>query len=54
MNAIYRWLLCAIMFLAAGLGASRLFSRENQVSAQKTPPAAAAPAQPGAIERGKY
>jgi mono/diheme cytochrome c family protein len=52
MNAIYRWLVCAVLFLAAGLGASRLFSRENPAPAsQKT---STPPAQPGAIERGKY
>jgi mono/diheme cytochrome c family protein len=48
MNAIYRWLLCAVIFLAAGLGASRLLSRENQT---KSPNASA---QQAAIERGKY
>jgi mono/diheme cytochrome c family protein len=51
MNAIYRWLLCAAIFLAAGLGASRLLSRENQAP---TPNASTAPAQQGAIDRGKY
>jgi len=52
MKAIYRWLLCAVIFLAAGMGASRLFSREN---AGPAPQKASAPAaQPGAIERGKY
>lgn len=50
MNAIYRWLLCAVIFLAAGLGASRLFSRENPAPQKNAAPAT----QPGAIERGKY
>lgn len=54
MNAIYRWFLCAILFLAAGLGASRLLSRENQAPAQKSPNTPAAPAQPGGVEHGKY
>jgi mono/diheme cytochrome c family protein len=45
MNAINRWLLCAVVFLAASVGASRLFS-----AAQKAPSAPA----PGAIERGHY
>jgi mono/diheme cytochrome c family protein len=54
MNAIHRWSLCAILFLAAGLGASRLFSRENQAPAQKSPNTAATPAQQGMVERGKY
>jgi hypothetical protein len=52
MKAIYRWLLCAVIFLAACLGASRLFSRETPAAAPQK--AAASPAQPGAIERGKY
>lgn len=52
MNAIYRWLLCAVISVAAGLGASRLFSRET---AAAVPQKASNPlAQPGAIERGKY
>jgi mono/diheme cytochrome c family protein len=51
MKSIYRWLLCAVIFLAAGLTASRLFSRERPAAA---PQKAAAPAEPGAIERGKY
>lgn len=50
MNAIYRWLLCAVIFLAAGLGASRLFSRENPAPQKSSAP----PAQPGTIDRGKY
>jgi mono/diheme cytochrome c family protein len=54
MNAIYRWLLCAVIFLVAGLGASRLFSRENQAPAQKSSTASAAAASQSAIERGKY
>jgi len=52
MNAIYRWLLCAVMFLIAGLGASRLFSGETlALTAQKAPNS---PAQEGFIERGRY
>jgi len=52
MNAIYRWLLCAVVFLVAGLGASRLFSRESPtLGAQK---ASASPAQGGSLERGRY
>jgi len=50
MKSIYRWLLCAVIFLAAGLTASRLFSRERPAASQR----AAVPAEPGAIERGKY
>jgi mono/diheme cytochrome c family protein len=53
MNAICRWFLCAVIFLATGLGASRLFSRENQAPAQKSSNAPAA-AQQGLIDRGKY
>jgi mono/diheme cytochrome c family protein len=51
MKSIYRWVLCAVIFLAAGLGASRLFSREGAAPAQKP---AAPQAQPGAVDRGKY
>ena len=52
MNAMYRWLLCAVIFLVAGLGASRLFSRETPAStAQKAPNS---PTQEGSIERGRY
>ncbi len=52
MNAFYRWLLCAVIFLLAGLGASRLFSRETPAfAAQKAPNS---PAQEGSIERGRY
>ncbi|HXX43637.1 MAG TPA: c-type cytochrome [Candidatus Acidoferrales bacterium] len=49
MKSIYRWLLCAVIFLAAGLGASRLFSREMPTAVPQK-----AAAEPGAIERGKY
>lgn len=52
MKSIYRWLLCAVVFLAAGTGASRLFSRESRADA--SPKAQVSSAQPGAIERGKY
>ena len=50
MNAIYRWLLCAFIMLAVGLAASRLSSRESAAPQKASNP----PAQPGAVERGKY
>ncbi len=52
MKAKYRWLLCALISLAAGLSASRMFSREIRAAAPQK--AEASPAQPGLIERGKY
>lgn len=52
MNAINRWLLCLVIFLAAGLGASRLFSRESSARAAQRAPNS--PAQEGSIERGRY
>ena len=52
MKATYRWLLCAVICLAAGLGASRIFSRETGAAASQKTPAPAA--QPGAVEHGKY
>jgi Cytochrome c len=52
MKATFRWLLCAAVFLATSLGASRLLSRENPLAESQK--AASPAAQPGAIDRGKY
>jgi hypothetical protein len=52
MKAIYRWVLCVVIFLAAGLGASRLFSRESSAPAPQKP--SNPPAQQGGIDRGRY
>jgi mono/diheme cytochrome c family protein len=52
MNATYRWVLCAVILLAAAFGASRLFSRESPApAAQKAP---SSPAPEGSIDRGRY
>ena len=52
MNAICRWLLSAVIFLVAGAGASRLFSREAPApTAQK---ASNSPTQEASLERGRY
>jgi mono/diheme cytochrome c family protein len=52
MSQIYRWLLCAVVFLAAGSTASRLFSWERPTpGSQKV---SNSPAQEGSIERGRY
>jgi mono/diheme cytochrome c family protein len=52
MNAIYRWALCAVVFLATALGASRLLSRESP--APRAQKASSSPGQEGSIERGRY
>jgi hypothetical protein len=52
MRSMHRWVLCAVIFLVAGLGASRLFSRESAAAPAQKP--AAPQAQPGAVDRGKY
>src|SRR5208282_5239601 len=52
MKAIYRWVLCVVIFLAAGLGASRQFSRESSAAAAQKP--SSPPAQQGGIDRGRY
>jgi len=57
MNAIYRSLLCAIVFMAAGLGASRLLPGEKPVQAQAAQAqtkAASAQASEGSVEHGRY
>lgn len=51
MRASYRLIVCAFILVAAGVGATRLFSRERPApAAQKN---AAAPA-PSDIDRGRY
>ncbi len=52
MKATYRWVLCAAILLAAGLGSASLFSREGLVTAGQK--AASAPADQGSVERGRY
>jgi hypothetical protein len=49
MNAIYRWALCAVIFLATGLGASRLESPAPRAQKASSPPG-----QEGSMERGRY
>jgi mono/diheme cytochrome c family protein len=52
MKASHRLIVCLAVLLAAGMGASQLFSREHPAqAAQKAP---TAPAQQGDIERGRY
>jgi len=50
MRASYRLVFCLVIFLAAGIGASRLFSGENPAPAAQK---AAATSQ-GDVERGRY
>src|SRR5271156_3332597 len=52
MKASHRLIACLAVLIAAGMGASQLFSREHP--AQAAQKAAAAPAQQGDIERGRY
>jgi len=52
MKATYRWVLCAAILLAAGLGSASLFSREGLATAGQKP--ASAPADQGSVERGRY
>jgi len=55
MNAIYRWIVCAAIFLAAGFGASLLFSPETPAQAPaKAAPQKGAAAPEGSVERGRY
>jgi mono/diheme cytochrome c family protein len=61
MRASYRLIVCAIVFVVAGLGASRLFSREHPLPASQASAAAphpqkssAAAASQGDVERGRY
>jgi mono/diheme cytochrome c family protein len=56
MKASYRWIVCLAILLAAGIGASLLFSREAPAQAPpKTAKAlTAAPAAKGDIDRGRY
>jgi mono/diheme cytochrome c family protein len=49
MKVSYRGIVLLVVFLAVGLGASRLFSRENPVPQQQKPAASQ-----GDVERGKY
>ncbi|HXW61275.1 MAG TPA: c-type cytochrome [Candidatus Acidoferrales bacterium] len=51
MSPMFRWLLCAVIFLAAGSTASRLFSRETPLPPQKV---SSPSPQEGSIERGRY
>jgi len=52
MKATYRWVLCAAILLAAGLGSASLFSREGLATAGQK--AASPLADQGSVERGRY
>ncbi|MGA3293582.1 MAG: c-type cytochrome [Candidatus Acidiferrales bacterium] len=53
MKSSYRLIVCVVILAAAGMGASRLFSRERPAQAAQKSATAAAPAQ-GDIDRGRY
>jgi mono/diheme cytochrome c family protein len=52
MTASYRWVVCLLVVVAIGAGASRLFSRERAISAAQK--AVSPPAQQSQIEHGRY
>src|SRR5277367_3112830 len=52
MKASQRLIFCLVIFLAAGMGASRLFSGETSAPAAQQ--ASATSAQKGDVERGRY